>query len=166
MQIKITNSFHNSEAVCRPADYCENQGAATGLPEIRGEGKQEMKTQLKRTDGTLIDESDMLTFKELVVKNKANLTWADLTRADLDGANLNGANLTRANLTRADIDYSAWPLSCGTYNVKVDKNIAAQLAMHFCWLNCDDPEVKAAQEAVKTLAMKCKHWKKLPDHES
>lgn len=105
-----------------------------------------MKTQLKRTDGTLIDESDTLTFKELVCKNKANLTWADLT----------GAN----------IDYSAWPLWCGTYNVKVDKAISAQLAMHFCWLNCDDPEVKAAQEAVKTLAMKCKHWKKLPDHES
>ena len=110
-----------------------------------------MKTQLKRIDGTLIDESDTLTFKELVCKNKANLTRA---------------NLTRANLTRADIDYSAWPLWCGTCNVKVDKNIAAQLAMHFCWLNCDDPEVKAAQEAVKTLAMKCKHWKKLPDHES
>ena len=110
-----------------------------------------MKTQLKRTDGTLIDESDTLTFKELVCKNKADLTEADLTEADLTGAN---------------IDYSAWPIWCGTYNVKVDKNIAAQLAMHFCWLNCDDPEVKAAQEAVKTLAMKCKHWKKLPDHES
>jgi len=105
-----------------------------------------MKTQLKRTDGTLIDESDTLTFKELVCKNKADLIGADLTRAN--------------------IDYSAWPIWCGTYNVKVDKNIAAQLAMHFCWLNCDDPEVKAAQEAVKKLAMKCKHWKKLPDHES
>jgi len=143
-----------------------------------------MKTQLKRTDGTLIDESDTLTFKELVCKNKADLTladlteadltganltwadltWANLTRADLTGANLTWANLTCANLTwanltRADIDHSVWPIWCGTYNVKVDKNIAAQLAMHFCWLNCDDPEVKAAQEAVKTLAMKCKHWR-------
>ena len=138
-----------------------------------------MKTQLKRTDGTLIDESDKLTFKELVCKNKvdltradlteadltgADLTWANLTRADLTEADLTWANLTRANLTRAnldwaDLDYSAWPLWCGTHNVKVDKAIAAQLAMHFCWLNCDDPEVKAAQEAVKKLAMKCKHWK-------
>ena len=135
-----------------------------------------MKTQLKRTDGTLIDESDTLTFKELVVRHKADLDGADLDgadliRADLDGADLDGANLTRANLTGAyltgaNIDYSAWPLWCGTYNVKVDKNIAAQIAMHFCWLNCDDPEVKAAQEAAKKLAMKCKHWKKLPDHES
>ena len=130
-----------------------------------------MKTQLKRTDGTLIDESDTLTFKELVCKNKADLTladltWADLTGADLTRADLTRAKLTRADLTRANIDYSAWPIWCGTYNVKVDKNIAAQLAMHFCWLNCDDPEVKAAQEAVKKLAMKCKHWKKLPDHES
>ena len=108
-----------------------------------------MKTQLKRTDGTLIDESDTLTFKELVVRHKANLTGANLTRANLDGANLDGA----------DLDYSAWPLWCGSYNVKVDKNIAAQIAMHFCWLNCDDPEVKAAQKAIKTLAMECEHWK-------
>ena len=68
------------------------------------------------------------------------------------------ANLTGANLTGANIDYSAWPLWCGSYNVKVDKAVAAQLAMHFCWLACDDPEVKAAQEAVKKLAMKCKYW--------
>ena len=118
-----------------------------------------MKTKLKRIDGTLIDESDTLTFKELVCKNKADLTRADLTEADLTGANLTWADLTWANLTRADIDHSVWPIWCGTYNVKVDKNIAAQLAMHFCWLNCDDPEVKAAQKAIKTLAMECEHWK-------
>lgn len=123
-----------------------------------------MKTQLKRINGTLIDESDMLTFKELVCKNKADLTWADLTGAnltdaDLTVANLTGADLTRADLTSANLDYSAWPLWCGTYNVKVDKAISAQLAMHFCWLNCDDPEVKAAQKAIKTLAMKCRHWR-------
>lgn len=118
-----------------------------------------MKTQLKRIDGTLIDESDTLTFKELVVKNKANLTVANLAGAYLTRANLAGADLTWADLAGADLDYSAWPLWCGTYNVKVDKAIAAQLAMHFCWLDCDDPEVKAAQDAVKSLAMKCGHWK-------
>ena len=168
-----------------------------------------MKTQLKRIDGTVIAESDTLTFKELVVENKFNLTYADLTNADLTRAdltranltsakltranltdadltranfyyadltnadltranfyyakltraNLTDANLTRANLTGADIGFSSWPLWCGTYNVKVDKNIAAQIAMHLCWLNCADEEVKAAQDAVKKLAMRCKHWK-------
>ena len=133
-----------------------------------------MKTQLKRIDGTVIAESDTLTFKELVVENKFNLTYADLTNADLTRAdltranltsakltraNLTDADLTRANLTGADIGFSSWPLWCGTYNVKVDKNIAAQIAMHLCWLNCADEEVKAAQDAVKKLAMRCKHWK-------
>ena len=107
-----------------------------------------MKTQLKRIDGTLVDESETLTMSKLVENNKSNLSYANLSGADLSYANLSGAN----------IDYSAWPLWCGSKNVKVDKPIAAQIAMHFCWLDCDDPEVKAAQDAVKPLAMQCKHW--------
>ena len=93
----------------------------------------------------------------------ANLEGADLRGANLKGAdmrdvNLNNASLNSANLTGAKIDFSAWPLWCGTQNVKVDKKIAAQIATHFCWLDCDDKEVKAAQEAVKPLARQCKHW--------
>ena len=110
--------------------------------------------------------NDVLNKHAKWLQNESGGERADLARANLARADLTGADLDGADLTRANIDYSAWPIWCGTYNVKVDKNIAAQLAMHFCWLNCDDPEVKAAQEAVKKLAMKCKHWKKLPDHES
>ena len=92
----------------------------------------------------------------------ANLEGADLRGANLKGAdmrdvNLNNASLNSANLTGAKIDFSAWPLWCGTQNVKVDKKIAAQIATHFCWLDCDDEEVKAAQEAVKPLAKQFKH---------
>ena len=68
-------------------------------------------------------------------------------RADLRGANLRGANLWEANL-----DYSCWPLWCGSMDVKVCKRIAAQLAYHFCRLDCDDPEVIAAQNALIPLA--------------
>ncbi len=138
-----------------------------------------MKTQLIRIDGTLIDESDTLTIKELVVKNKhrlqnanmqhaymwgadmqnANMRGADMQNADMRGADMQNANMQHADMRGANIDYSAWPLWCGTYNVKVDKAIAAQLAMHFCWLDCDDPEVKAAQNAIEKLARQCKHWK-------
>lgn len=73
-------------------------------------------------------------------------------RANLWEANLRRANLHRANLCGADLDFSCWPLWCGSLDVKVDKRIAAQLAYHFCRLICDDPEVKAAQEAIKDLA--------------
>lgn len=68
-------------------------------------------------------------------------------RADLWRANLLGADLRRA-----DLDYSCWPLWCGSLDVRVCKRIAAQLAYHFCRLVCDDPEVIAAQNALIPLA--------------
>ena len=87
----------------------------------------------------------------------ANLCGANLHRANLCGANLCGANLHRANLRRANLrganlDFSCWPLWCGSLDVTVDKRIAAQLAYHFCRVRCDDPEVQAAQKALAPLA--------------
>ena len=88
---------------------------------------------------------------------RADLREADLLGADLRGANLRRADLREANLWRADLrgadlDYSCWPLWCGSLNVRVCKRIAAQLAYHFCRLDCDDPEVIAAQNALIPLA--------------
>ena len=82
----------------------------------------------------------------------ANLWEANLWEADLRGADLRGANLRGANLWEANLDYSCWPLWCGSMDVKVCKRIAAQLAYHFCRLDCDDPEVIAAQNALIPLA--------------
>ena len=92
----------------------------------------------------------------------ANLCGADLYRADLCGANLCGAtlfgaDLNRANLYRADLcganlDYSCWPLWCGSLDVKVDARIARQLAYHFCRLDCDDPEYLEARKAIAEFA--------------
>lgn len=84
----------------------------------------------------------------------ANLRWADLhgadlRMADLRGANLHGANLheadlRRADLHRADVDFSCWPLWCGSLNVKIDKPIFCQLIYHTlrAGQSVDDPEVK------------------------
>lgn len=88
---------------------------------------------------------------------KANLRGAYLQDADLRDANLWGADLRKANLRGADLqgadlDYNCWPLCCGSFNVIVDKKIAAQLAYHFCRLICDDEEVKASQKALYPLA--------------
>ena len=65
----------------------------------------------------------------------ANLWGANLQRADLQGANLRradlwGADLRRANLRDADIDYSAWPLWCGSLEAYIDDRIAIQLLYH------------------------------------
>lgn len=72
---------------------------------------------------------------------------ADLERADLEGAYLEGADLRGANP-----DFSCWPLWCGSKNVKVDRKLAAQLAAHFCVLDCDDPDYQAARAAVLEFA--------------
>ena len=71
---------------------------------------------------------------------EANLTRADLTRADLTRANLSmanlsdadmtGANLRWANLTRANLDFSCWPLWCGSFNAIVDRKQKIQILEH------------------------------------
>ena len=83
---------------------------------------------------------------------EANLRGCDLWKADLWGADLRGADLWGADLRGANLDYSCWPLWCASLGVKVCKRIAAQLAYHFCRLDCDDPEVVAAQNALIPLA--------------
>ncbi len=82
----------------------------------------------------------------------AVLRGATFSHASLDGADLMGANLTGADLRGADLDYSCWPLWCGSFDVRVDRRIAAQIAYHFCRLDCDDPEYLAAREAVAKFA--------------
>jgi hypothetical protein len=83
---------------------------------------------------------------------RANLKRANLEEANLVRTNLKRANLERANLVRANIDFSVWPLWCGSQNVKVDARIAAQLAAHFCMLDCDDPAYQAARAACLEFA--------------
>jgi hypothetical protein len=49
---------------------------------------------------------------------------------------------------------SVFPLWCGSLGIKVDIRLSAQIAYHFCRFETDDEEVKAAQQAIKTLANK------------
>lgn len=94
--------------------------------------------------------------------SRASLRGADLRGADLRGAELSEAELRMAELSRAslngadlrgaDLDYSCWPLWCGSLDVKVDARIARQLAYHFCRLDCDDPEYLEARKAIAEFA--------------
>jgi hypothetical protein len=116
----------------------------------------EKRLNLRHADLTGADLTGAnLTRANLTCANlrHADLTCADLTGADLTGANLRhadltGANLRHADLTCADLDFSSWPLWCGSLNVKVDAKIARQLAYHFCRLECDDPDFIAARNAI------------------
>ena len=84
---------------------------------------------------------------------RANLCDANLRGADLSCANLCCAKLRGADLRGANLDYSCWPLWCGSLrNVRIDKRIFAQLAYHICRVIVDDDECKAAQRALYPIA--------------
>ena len=82
----------------------------------------------------------------------ANLRDADLWNADLWNADLRNADLRNADLQGANVDYSCLPLWCGLLNIKIDRRIAAQLAYHFCAMQCDDPEVGEMQKSMYAFA--------------
>ena len=83
----------------------------------------------------------------------ADLQDANLQRANLQRADLQGANLWGADLQRADLDFSCLPLWCGGSKFKADAKLMAQIAAHFCAIECDDPAYIAARAAVLSFAL-------------
>ena len=75
----------------------------------------------------------------------AKLSGAKLEGAKLEGADLSGADLSGAKLSGADLDYSSWPLWCGSLNAKIDKRIFCQLLYHTlrAGKSVEDEEVQA-----------------------
>ena len=76
----------------------------------------------------------------------------DLSVANLRGADLRGANLRDANLSGADLDFSCWPLWCGSLKAKTDKRLACQLAYHLCSMQCDDAEYINMRNSILAFA--------------
>ena len=79
---------------------------------------------------------------------------ADLHGADLQDADLRGAYLREAYLQDADLDFSCWPLWCGSKGIKVDLRIVYQLLAHVACLQCDDPEFVEIKKAIMSWAVK------------
>ena len=110
-----------------------------------------MEIKIKhRFSGDVLFEVETTSLKlsvEMAVTEKANLRGANLR-----GANLTGADLTGANLRGADLDFSVFPLWCGSFGIKANKRLAAQLAYHFCRIDFNCKEAKEAQRALEKLA--------------
>ena len=138
---------------------------------LRGANLSEADLRRSKLIGADLREAD-LHWSKLIEADLSggNLSGAKLIGADLSEAKLRGADLSGANLSEADLrwvglrganmigvnlDYSCWPLWCGSKDVKVDKRIAAQLAYHFCWLDCDDVDYLKARNAILFLANQC-----------
>jgi len=91
----------------------------------------------------------------------ADLRYADLGGADLHEANLHGANLRGADLHEANIDFSCWPLWCGSKDVRVDLKIVYQLLAHVACLQCNDKEFEKIKNAIILYAEKSHRAKDL-----
>ena len=130
---------------------------------LRGANLQRANLQKTSLEGADLRGADLLRADLIRADLRgADLRWADLRDANLRGANLEkanlyeanlqGANLEKANLYEANLDYACWPLWCGSKNVKVDVNIARQLAAHFCALDCPDLDYQKAKEVILSFA--------------
>ena len=82
----------------------------------------------------------------------ADLRRADLRGADLSDANLRGADLRGADLRGANLDYSCYPLWCGSLHLKADKRLACQLAYHLCSMQCDDADYIKMRNSILGFA--------------
>ena len=82
----------------------------------------------------------------------ADLRGANLRSADLRGADLGGANLRGADLGGANLDYSCYPLWCGSLHLKADKRLACQLAYHLCSMQCDDADYIKMRNSILGFA--------------
>ena len=71
---------------------------------------------------------------------------------DLRGADLRGANLSDADLRGANLDYSCYPLWCGSLHLKADKRLACQLAYHLCSMQCDDADYIKMRNSILGFA--------------
>jgi len=108
----------------------------------------------------------------------ANLEWAHLERADLVGAHLVGAhlvganlvgayleeanleeaNLEGANLVGANLDYTAIPMWCGSFGVKVDFRIVCQMLLHVFAVDCYDKRFLLVKKAIQKYAKLSDKW--------
>mgnify|MGYP007064901415 CR=1 FL=1 len=56
------------------------------------------------------------------------------------------------NLRGADLDYSCYPLWCGSLHLKADKRLACQLAYHLCSMQCDDADYIKMRNSILGFA--------------
>ena len=85
----------------------------------------------------------------------ADLGNANLSNSDLSNARLRNANLRYADLSNARLDFSCWPLWCGSRDVKADDRLVAQLLFHVTRLDVTQCSggVREAMGHIRTMAV-------------
>jgi len=78
----------------------------------------------------------------------ADLRDADLRHADLRYADLQYADLRDADLRHANMDFSMFPLWCGSFNIKNADRIAMQLLGHLARMHVVDKQLQQYLKAI------------------
>lgn len=83
------------------------------------------------------------------------LNGADLRETDLFRAYLHYTNLRDADLSGSDLDYSDWPLWCGSLTAKIDKRLFCQLLYHVvrAGQSVEDEEVRKFLDLPEVIAL-------------
>ena len=94
----------------------------------------------------------------------ADLRDADLRDIDLRRAAMQGVLLCRSDLRGSLLDFSCWPLSCGSFRVVADERLVFQLLCHVARLDVSKlPESSKGRKAVEEIRRRgwgdwfCKH---------
>ena len=84
---------------------------------------------------------------------RSNLRGSDLRDSNLRGSNLHDSDLRGSNLSRSNLDFSAWPLWCGSLGTKCGHRLFSQLLYHLASLDVSgaDEKTKTAMTAVRAL---------------
>ena len=137
----------------READLCDADLRGANLREVDLRGGNLRDADLREADlrganlrGANLCEADL---------RWAHLCDADLHNADLRGADLREVDLHGADLRRADLDFSSWPLWCGSRGVKTDDRLVAQLIWHVTRLDVSGCSggVQEAVENIRSMAI-------------
>jgi hypothetical protein len=91
----------------------------------------------------------------------SDLRGSDLSNSDLKYSDLRGSDLRDSDLRGSDLDYSCWPLWCGSKNAKVGMELIYQLLAHVSALDCEDAEYLEIKNAIKKYAEKSHRWSSL-----
>ena len=140
----------------RHAKWLQSDGEEGEKADLSGTNLSDTNLSGTNLSGTNLSGTD-LRYADL---SFANLRWTDLRYADLRYANLSNANLSSANLSgtdlsNANLDFSCWPLWCGSIDVKADDRLVAQLLFHVTRLNVTQCSggVREAMEHIQTMAV-------------
>lgn len=84
----------------------------------------------------------------------ANLRGIDFRESCLQNVNFHGSDMRNADLRGANIDFSCWPLWCGSMGIIVDLRIVYQLLAHVACLKCKEPEFLEIKKLIMPYALK------------